>query len=341
MVYSVWLSGISQGTIYDLFRPNKTNDRFMRSKLLTFLLFATCCACIRNSSNQSPEKGTSSEQHIKKGSGKFNVEGGLIKTDSIVIHYYRPTNFKNTSPVVIVLPGGGRNGDDYRDSWMKKAEEYGVLVLSPEYNEKYYPEFWNYNLAGMYKDVIINKERTAIERFSISTNPKEWIFNDFDRIFERVKEELDLKTDTYDMFGHSAGGQILHRFAIFHANHKANRILASNSGWYTLPTDSEDFPYGLKNTLQSSNKIDFATNLIVFLGEKDDANEKRGSLRRNQEADQQGLHRLARGNYFFNSSKEIASTLDREFNWKIEIVKGVGHDYRKMGAAAADYLYRK
>ncbi len=295
----------------------------------------------------NPEKSSNSNneitppKHIKKGAGEFKVEGGFIKTDSVTIHYYRPHNFKNTSPVIFVLPGGGRNGDDYRDSWIKKAEDYGVLVLSPEYNEKNYPEFWNYNLAGMYKDVVINKERTAVESYRISDNPDEWIFNDFDRVFEMVKNELDLRTDTYDMFGHSAGGQILHRFAIFHPNNKANRILAANSGWYTLATDSEDFPYGLKNTVQTSKYVNFNSNLILFLGEKDDANEKRGSLRRSPEADEQGLHRLARGNYFFNTSRETAVKLKKSFNWEIEIINGIGHDYRKMGEAAADYLYGK
>jgi hypothetical protein len=75
-----------------------------------------------------------------------------------------------------------------------------VLVLSPDYNEKSYPMFWNYNLAGMYKDVKINRERIAIESFRISNNPKEWIFNDFDRVFKKIKQSLNLKTDTYDMY---------------------------------------------------------------------------------------------------------------------------------------------
>lgn len=280
------------------------------------------------------------EINIKNGSGKFLIEGGYDNSKTILTHYHKPKNFTKDSKVVFVLPGAGRNGDDYRDAWINKAEEYGVLVISPEYSEENYPEFWNYNLAGMYKDVKINKERTSIESFTISDNPDEWIYNDFDRIFEMVNEELDLKTSTYDMFGHSAGGQILHRFAIFHPNNKANRILAANSGWYTIPRDSEDFPYGLKCSVQLSNKVDFSSNLIVFLGEKDNANETRGSLRSSPEADQQGLHRLERGNYFFDASKETAANRKKEFNWKIEIITGVGHDYKKMGEAAADYLYK-
>src|SRR5680860_1284571 len=180
--------------------------------MLILLTFLSLLSFQSNPKTSNSEKEPPSKINIKTGSGKFTIEGGNKKTDSIIIHYYKPNNFKNTSAVVYVIPGGGRNGDDYRDSWIEKAEEYNVLVLSPEYNEKFYPEFWNYNLAGMYKDVRINKERTAVESFRISNNPEEWIFNDFDRVFKTVKESLNLKTDTYDMFGHSAGGQILHRF---------------------------------------------------------------------------------------------------------------------------------
>ncbi|RIA10220.1 hypothetical protein OE09_2075 [Flavobacteriaceae bacterium MAR_2010_72] len=276
---------------------------------------------------------------IQDESGKFLIDGGLQDKKPIIIHYYKPRHLKPESPVVMVLPGAGRNGDAYRDAWIENAKKYNVLVLSPEYSENYYPEFWSYNLAGMITDVELNDERTAMTGFKISKNSNEWIYNDFDRIFNLAKEKLNLKTDTYDLFGHSAGGQILHRLAIFKSDTKANRILSSNSGWYTVPIDSVDFPTGLKGSYMSEKEIDFSKNLVLFLGEKDDANETRGDLRRSPEVDKQGLHRLDRGTYFYNESKKIASELNLEFNWTIEIIPNVGHDYREMSKAAGDYLY--
>jgi hypothetical protein len=192
----------------------------------------------------------------------------------------------------------------------------------------------------MITDVELNDERTAMTSFKISENPNEWIYKDFDRIFNLAKENLNLNTDSYDLFGHSAGGQILHRLAIFKSDNKANRVLSSNSGWYTVPKDSESFPTGLKDCYKSVKDIDFSKNLVLFLGEKDDANETRGDLRRSPEVDKQGLHRLERGTYFYNESKKIASELNSEFNWKLEIIPNVGHDFREMSKAAADYLYK-
>ncbi len=287
-----------------------------------------------------PEKDlTINEIKIQDGSGKFLIDGGIQNEKQIIIHYFKPRNLKSESQVVIVLPGSGRNGDEYRDAWIGKAEKYNVLVLSPEYSEKFYPGFWSYNLAGMISDVEINDERTAMTGFKISQNPNEWIYDDFDRIFNLAKDKLNLKTKTYDLFGHSAGGQILHRLVIFKSDSKANRILASNSGWYTVPTDRVDFPTGLKGSFVTEKELDFSKNLVLFLGEKDDANETRGDLRRSPEVDMQGIHRLERGTYFYNESKRIASELDYIFNWKLEIIPNVGHDYKGMSKAAADYLY--
>ena len=271
---------------------------------------------------------------IQAGSGKFLIEGGFYKEKTIVVHYYRPSTFSSQSSIIYVLPGAGRNGDEYRDAWIDSAEKHNLLVLSPEYNEENYPGFWSYNLAGMIDNVNIENKS-----FDINTNPSEWIFNDFERIFNSVKASMSFEQDQFDMFGHSAGGQILHRLAIFQPPTKVNRILASNSGWYTVPTDKAEFPYGLMKSSLSEEALDFSSNLTIFLGENDNAEETRGHLRHTSEADIQGLHRLERGIYFFNTAKEISLKHKKPFHWFFEVIPNIGHDYRAISQAAAEYLY--
>jgi len=271
---------------------------------------------------------------IKEGSGIFIIEGGFEKESIIGVHYHKPKNFSLNSSVIFVLPGAGRNGNDYRDAWIEKSEKYSVLILSLEYSKKYYPGLWSYNLAGMIDNVNI-KDKT----FSIYQNQEKWVFGDFDRIFNQVKKNLNLEKEHYDMFGHSAGGQLLHRLAIFHPKNMANRIMASNSGWYTLPANDEQFPYGLDEINIKEKDVDFSPKLTLFLGEKDNADETRGDIRHTPEADKQGLHRLARGKYFYKLSKETAIKQGAEFNWKLKVISGIGHDYRGMSRAAAEYLY--
>ncbi|MEO1023103.1 MAG: hypothetical protein AAFW89_11225 [Bacteroidota bacterium] len=271
---------------------------------------------------------------IKDGPGTFWMEGGYDKNKTIAIHYYKPMSFNQGSRVLLVIPGAGRNGDDYRDAWIELSEQYNLLVLSPEYSEQHYPGFWSYNLGGMIDNVDVQKQT-----FSINHDASQWIFGDFDRVFDAVKTELNLTSYRYDLFGHSAGGQLLHRLAIFEPESKADRILASNAGWYTVPSLSESFPYGLLSLHETAKELNFGANLILFLGEKDDENETRGHLRRSPEVDKQGLHRLERGIYFYHQSKKIAADSNLTFNWKLEIVPNVGHDYRLMSKKAGEYLY--
>jgi len=287
----------------------------------------------------SAQSTRTTDIRIEDGSGSFSFAGGAGREDKpITVFYHKPVTFTPRSPVLIVAPGAGRNGWTYRDAWVDAADEHGVLVLSPSYSEEHYPEFWSYNLAGMIADV----DTTATPvTYRIVSDPSAWIFADFDRLFLTVKDRLALETSTYDMFGHSAGGQLLHRLVLFHPGSLADRVLAANSGWYTVPTFDDEFPYGLTGSTSTPATIAaaFTENLVVFLGERDDENETRGDLARTAEIDVQGISRIARGKYFHDVASKTAAELGLPLEWQLEIVPGVGHDPQRMSAAAAAYLY--
>ena len=301
------------------------------------------------------ESLTLNEVSIENGSGVFLIEGGQARQKkSIKVHYHRPENFTAQSPILLVLPGAGRNGDSYRDAWVKASEFYNILVLSPEYAEKDYP-FKDYHLGGIISswniqdqisfDEHSNKAYLKEDSLNISyhTDSTSWIFNDFDRIFDLAVQATASQQQKYDVFGHSAGGQILHRFVLFHPHSKANRILASNSGFYTLADEAIDFPFGLAQTHHTTNQLPFSfkKQLTLFIGALDNAQETGGTLLRSPTVDKQGLHRLERAHFFYKHSKEKATDLQADFNWQIEIIQGVGHDHHKMSQAASNYLYNK
>jgi poly(3-hydroxybutyrate) depolymerase len=280
--------------------------------------------------------------HIRDGSGSFTLAGGVGReSKTITVFYHKPSAFTPRSQVLIVVPGAGRNGWTYRDAWVKASEEHGVLILAPSYSEEHYPEFWSYNLAGMITDVEVNRGAAPTVSFRTVSDPGAWIFSDFDRLFAEVKRHLELDASTYDMFGHSAGGQLLHRLVLFHPGSMANRVLAANSGWYTVPTFKDEFPYGLANSplAPTMTKAAFAVDLVVFLGERDDESEVRGELVRTPEVDVQGTSRIERGKYFYNNAVQTAAELGMTLKWKLEVVPNVGHDLQRMSTAAADYLY--
>lgn len=314
------------------------------------LLFITACFGFNFAFAQSH---SSQNIQIDEGSGSFQIRGGAGHEDDLItIYYHKPKNMSSNTKILMVIPGSGRNGDSYRDSWIETSEKHNILILSPSYPEKDYP-YGDYHLGGIVKDLNLTKGITFKKNsnqvlmdedkveFSINKDANQWIFNDFDRFFTIAKKATKSKQRKYDMFGHSAGGQILHRFALMSPNSKANRILASNAGSYTSTDKNTNFPFGIKNIdiSKKSLKKAFQKNLVLFLGELDNASETGGRILRSKTADKQGTHRLARGNYFYNHSAETAKNLNMKFNWKLVVIPDVGHNQKEMAKAAAKYLY--
>ncbi|SHJ20377.1 hypothetical protein [Aquimarina spongiae] len=326
---------------------------------LSFSKPGTCPKCsmplILKKDLEKQNEQVVNEINIHEGSGTFMIEGGKNKTDKpIKVYYHKPRNFNANSKILMVIPGAGRNGDSYRDAWVEESEKYNVLILSPMYAEENYP-FEDYHLCGVMANLNLRNSITYIKNtnkvkleedkfeFTINTNKNAWIFNDFDRIFDFAVKTLHSNQTQYDAFGHSAGGQILHRLAILASASKVDRILASNSGFYTLPDFDKALPFGLKDTPIDKKDLrqSFKRKLVLFTGELDNENETGGTLLRSNSADLQGLHRLERAEYFYKTSKAIAEELQYDFNWKLKIIPNVGHNHRKMGDAAAIYLYEK
>ncbi|WP_375751821.1 hypothetical protein [Vibrio sp. HN007] len=297
----------------------------------------------------------SGEIRITEGVGVVNL---LLDKNSgrgeLPVYFYKPKHFGYESSVLIVIPGSGRNAADYRDSWIDSANEYNVLVIVPKYSPDDY-DFAAYNLGGVitklnYSNVKVKRHSGRIYSYVLDDHDisfeyvkdsRNYIFHDFDKIFSAFKSAIGFSQDTYDLFGHSAGGQLLHRYAIFKPDSLANRVVAANSGFYTLPAYKLEFPHGLKGI--NDTKVDlsssFRLRLFIMVGENDNMNSKQGILLHTPNTDQQGLGRYERGQYFYSFSKTKAIESGFDFNWHLKIVEGVGHDKHEMGYAAAKLLY--
>jgi hypothetical protein len=288
---------------------------------------------------------------LATGRGAFLAAGGRERErQRIGVHYYKPPGFAASSRILLVIPGAGRNGDAYRDAWIEAAEASNVLVAALSYAEADY-DLAAYHMGGVIKDLAIrnasngsnNVTRARDEDISFTFNPRreQWLFHDFDRIFGLITAATGSPQTAYDMFGHSAGAQILHRLVLFHPRSRARRIVAANSGFYTLPSTELPLLVGLKGTgvTESSLADSFASKLLVLVGEKDDGDEAGGIQIHTPLIDRQGISRLARGQYFFRSAQDRARRLNLPFHWSLQVVPNVGHDFRAMGRAAALSLY--
>ena len=336
--------------------PLKTNCTSLSLiTLVSIFAFYPCQNVVYGYVNDLIPEMASNEVTIEEGSGEFIMQGGKGNEEkSIKVYYHRPKNFQSQSKILIVIPGAGRNADSYRDAWIEESERYSILILSPMYLEREYG-FGDYHLCGVIYDLDLKNSVEYVENsnvarldenaftFKVNMNADEWIFNDFDRLFAMAVGATNSQQTQYDVFGHSAGGQILHRFALFHPHSKAHRILACNSGFYTMPNFESALPFGLENTplTKEDLKSSFQKHLILFNGELDNENETRGTLLRSVTVDQQGLHRLERGNSFYQAAKTMAKKMGWDFHWELQVVPQVGHNHKKIGDAAAEYLYGK
>lgn len=270
----------------------------------------------------------SSKQYsdLPVGAGDFTMaEVTGASQDDLKVFYYRPPAWSVDRPILIVLHGLKRNADEYRDAWIKNAEDQNFLVVCPEFTEKKFPGTRYYNLGN-----VVDEEEGG------EVQPREaWTFSVIDRVFDEVRNRTGAKRTTFALFGHSAGSQFVHRYLLFNPETKADKIISANAGWYTMPDSGIEFPYGIKSMPVSNDELIklFSRPIIIMLGEQDI--KTGGVLRHTAQADEQGMNRLERGIKYFNVAKAKASELGVPFQWQLIIVPGVGHSDTGIGAVAA------
>ena len=251
--------------------------------------------------------------------------GELHLNKEVTIHYYIPVGAHKHAQ--IIMHGTNRNGEDYLNAWKEKADEKSIALFAPEFDKEAFPVSW-YQEGG-----VVNAE--GLFRGSDSTS-----YQILDDILCFINRNIRKPYASFNMFGHSAGGQFVHRFMLLHQSPYVDKAVAANAGWYTFPTDTIAYPYGilgLSKDFSQLRKDYLAKNLYVLLGTADTVRDR--DLRTTPEADAQGQYRFARGLSFYDFAAKIAQEEGLPFHWRIDTVEGVAHNYRKMTQAAADLLY--
>lgn len=243
----------------------------------------------------------------------------------IRIHYKIPMEGDmKEMPVLLVFPGQERNADDYLKAWSSKASAKRFMVFVFEFPQSSYSSS-EYNEGGMYIGHVLQ-------------NPEEWTFSVIEPVFDKIIRDTGSQAKNYDMWGHSAGAQFVHRFCTFMENIRLNRAVSANAGWYTVPDESIEFPYGIKNTPVSSERLSqvFSRQLIIDLGTDDTS---RDGLNTSSGAEAQGKNRFERGNFYYAEAERISRECGCQLEWVKNEVPGVGHEYAEMATEAAGYLY--
>lgn len=268
------------------------------------------------------------EREIRKGSSHHTFVDPAIPDRPIEVYTYRPSKLEPTSPVLFVMHGTLRNADAYRDAWITHAVKYNALLLVPEFSKEHF------KYSAMYHCGNVTHSRRGV-------NPKAtWSFTAIEGIFDDAKKLAGNQSERYYLYGHSAGSQFVHRMILQMPEARIERAVAANAGAYSMPDFGVAYPYGLGESAATpeSLKASLAVELHVLLG-KLDKDEKGAHLPSSPQALAQGPHRLARGQGFFQTAKELAGDLETEFAWKLQLVPGVGHSNSGMSRSAAKALF--
>jgi hypothetical protein len=267
-------------------------------------------------------------QRMPVGDGAFEVAG--VPRGPVTVYTYRPSSASSDSPIWVVLPGARRDSHrnlafDYYDTWRPLADQYGAILIVPEFMSEKWPGSWTYNMGNVR---------------SPSLQEKPWrqtAFYVVEEAFRMAARSLGSHRRKFSMFGHGAGGQFIQRYVLHSGCRMIDRAVAADPGWFMLPDNEFKFPFGLggapigENTLRNA----FACNFTLLLGTAD---VNYAGLRNDPPALVQGKTRYERGLFYFKRSRSIAARLGAPFNWRLEEVPGVAHEFRRMSPPAAAIL---
>jgi hypothetical protein len=245
----------------------------------------------------------------------------------LILHSARPQAWHPGLPVVFVHHGVARNGRDYRDYWLPHVDQGQFLAISIEFPEASFPEYLWYNFGNLH---------TKDGR----TNPRaRWTFGIDPRLFNRLREQDITATQRYGLFGHSAGGQYVHRMLSFGYRDAVAVAVSANAGTYAMPDLTIDWPWGLGATeVTDEDLAGWLRFPLTVMAGTDDTKTTGRFFPKGPKSLRQGPHRHARAHSYLATAQQAAARTDVELAWRVIDVADVGHDGRRMSDAAAPFI---
>jgi hypothetical protein len=294
------------------------------TSLLSRLLPSLACLALF----VSPARAADAPIVIHPGAGTFvfvDKQGDAAKRQTVYTYLPRRLEAKE-APIVFVLHGHGKNAPGYRDHWGKEAEKYGFMAIVPHFDAKQWP-------GNDYAYPALADKRGK------PTDATRWSFAVIEHLFDAIKAQTGNTHATYRIYGHSEGGQYLHRMLLLFPEARYERAVVANPGWYTMPHFDVAYPYGLAGTpvTKASLAKVLRRDVVVLLGTLDN-DPDHDDLRRTPEAMAQGRDRNERGKRFYAQAKQRAAELGVPFGWSLRAAPGGKHSDGTMAPHAAATL---
>lgn len=221
----------------------------------------------------------------------------------------RPAGLSDLAPLV-VLHGISRDADQLVDLFGPAAERSGRIIIVPHFAQGQWPHF---------------------QRPCRAARPDQALLALLSHLAAIVPE----LSGQVDLFGHSGGAQLAHRFAMLYP-HKVARLHLAAAGWYCLPDTGMAYPYGLAvdatpDSLTWSRRHHQALPAFlrlpvrVYVGSADDLRDD--ALRKTPDLDRlQGQTRIARAETYVTRFRAAAQTWGISPDISLCRLPGVAHD---------------
>ena len=117
----------------------------------------------------------------------------------LVLECFRAPAHDPDKPIVIVQHGASRNGAEYGEAWVPAAERHGLLIVAITFSKEAWPDAVTYNNGH-----VLDEDG--------SLRPSKcWSQAIASPVFALLREAGITRRDKPHLWGHSAGGQFVHR----------------------------------------------------------------------------------------------------------------------------------
>jgi dienelactone hydrolase len=243
---------------------------------------------------------------------------------NLVLHSARPRQYDAGTPVVLVHHGVGRNGAAYRDYWLRLVDDVGILAIAVELPEPSFPDYLRYHFGNLHND-------------DGTLNPREqWTYGIDERLFATLRDQGLTNCTKYGLFGHSAGGQFVHRMLSLGFRDRVAVAVSANAGTYAMPDLSTPWPFGLGEIGLDPDALREVLEfpITVMTGTYDTKTTGR-FFPKGPRSMRQGATRHERAHNYVRAGHVAAEALQTSCAWTVINVPDVGHDGDRMSVAAA------
>jgi poly(3-hydroxybutyrate) depolymerase len=149
---------------------------------------------------------------------QYRTRGGAIEAYYLCL----PPGRRAGAPLLVCVHGISRNAGEHMRHFAPLAQERGVVVVAPLFPQSEFPDYQRLGRAGHGRRADLALHEVLAE----------------------LGEDAGVTAERIYLFGHSGGGQFVHRYVMANPARVA-RFVVSAAGWYTSPDPDRPFPFGI------------------------------------------------------------------------------------------------